>query len=566
MRQPRESSFHWLNATQFFGSLNDNLFKWFLIFFLINRQGPEAERMILATVGAVFVVPFLLFSDAGGTLADRYSKGRLILGTKVAELTVMVLGLLGFLVNSPALLYATLFLMAAQSSIFGPSKFGIIPELVPEDRLSRANGQLLALTFLAIILGTGLSAGLAKVVGSIPPLAPLCLLVAGIGLLCSQRIGATAPVRSSRRINPLFMVEIARTVRDIAKDRPLLSAVVGQWWFWMMGAFLQMTLLPYGREVLGVSKETSGLLFLFVSFGIAIGTAVAGRISGRLIEFGLVPVGALGMAGGLAALCLGPNVPGAAGILLVLGVASGVLNLPLTAFVQWRVPERIRGRVLATVNVLNFTAILAASGLMGLCGVFNVSATGAIAGAAVTMVALTVYALVVVPDFLVRFLLMLLIRTRYRIVVRNAHRLPLHGRFVLVANSLGFPEWLSVLAVQQRRTAFVVDHRPTDPRSRRLLGPLGGTVAHLGDGESAAHNLRASLDRDMGAAVFDSPLFEHVRSNGPQVLRARLGDIDQTGPVIPLAVTRRKAQLRRSLLPRRPLICITVHPPLGEED
>ena len=147
-------SFYFLNATQFLGALNDNVFKLLVIYLLIHVKGPAYANSILSIAGAVFVIPFLLFSSGAGVLADRISKRTIIVYTKVLELVIMLFGLVAVIFESELGAYTALFFMASQSALFGPSKYGIIPELVEPKMVSKANGTLTSLTYLAIILGT----------------------------------------------------------------------------------------------------------------------------------------------------------------------------------------------------------------------------------------------------------------------------------------------------------------------------------------------------------------------------------------------------------------------------
>jgi len=354
---PGKSSILWLNVTQGCGGFNDNLFKWLLMFFLIDIQGAEAEKHVLAIGGAIFVVPFLLFSDAGGVVADRLSKSRVIILTKLAETLVMVFGVAAFFLRNPPLMYLSLFLMASQSAFFGPAKYGIIPELVDKHAISRANSYLNIVTFFVIIAGTGAASLMGKLLDPTSLAVPACVAVAGSGFIAARQIPYKPKVGKSRSISPYFLAEIWRTLAFMARDRYFITGAVALSWFWLLGAFLQLMLIPYGRAALDITKESSGLLFLIVAFGIGVGSVLAGKLSGRLIELGLVPIGAFGIVLGLIALSLAETIPVVCVVLIFAGVCSGLFNLPLMAFMQWRSPEERRGKILAAVNFLNFTGI-----------------------------------------------------------------------------------------------------------------------------------------------------------------------------------------------------------------
>ena len=300
-------SFHWLNATQFLGALNDNIFKLFAIFFLIGLAGGAASDRISGYAGLIFPLPFILFSAAAGVLADRCSKSSITVYLKVVEVVVMLLGVLGFALRSPAFIYATLFLMAAQSALFGPAKYGIIPELVGKDRLPQANGLLVMSSYIAIILGTALASFLSDLLGGNYLAAQfVCVLAAVMGVATSLLIRRTPPAGSRARVSPLFARDIWRTLWSIRSDRFLLLAVIGSAYFSVLGAFMQLNLIPYGIKHMGLSQEESGYIILLGAMGIATGAIVSSRLSSRNIEFGIVPLGALALTASSLGLYLVP--------------------------------------------------------------------------------------------------------------------------------------------------------------------------------------------------------------------------------------------------------------------
>ncbi len=222
-----ERSFGWLNATQFLGALNDNIFKLLIIAFIIGIRGLESKSNVTALAGAVFVVPFLLFSAYAGKLADRFSKRNIIVVVKCAEVIVMTLGFVGFMLRIEWVLYAVLFLMAAQSAFFSPSKYGIIPELVDKERLSYANSLLVGLTYLAIVIGGGFVPLLLYVSGkSYGVVGLVCVGIAIVGLVVSLPIKKTPAAGSGRGASIIFLRDIWRTLWSIHRKRDLLLAVL----------------------------------------------------------------------------------------------------------------------------------------------------------------------------------------------------------------------------------------------------------------------------------------------------------------------------------------------------
>jgi acyl-[acyl-carrier-protein]-phospholipid O-acyltransferase/long-chain-fatty-acid--[acyl-carrier-protein] ligase len=278
------SSFGWLNTTQFLGALNDNVFKLMLILFIVNvTKNDLNSTQSLATL--VFVIPFLLFSHAAGVMADRFSKRNIVVISKWAELLVMTAAFFALRIGNPAILYALLFIMCTQSSFFGPSKYGIIPELVGEDRLSQANSFIVSLSYLAIIIGTFLPALFIDILfkGNYQILAGFCVAVAALGVVVSRKIEVTPAAGTKRKLTPLFAIDVFKTLFRLKSDRYLQLAVIGSAYFLFLAVFIQQTLVHYGVNTLGLSPEKSSYFFPMAALGIGIGALAARKLSGRNI-------------------------------------------------------------------------------------------------------------------------------------------------------------------------------------------------------------------------------------------------------------------------------------------
>ncbi len=454
-------SFAWLNATQFLGALNDNIFKLLSFFFVIGLLGAEQASMWVSLGGAIFVIPFLLFTPAAGVLADRLSKRTITVCVKFLEIVVMALAALAFSMKWAPGAYIVLFLMSAQSALFGPSKYGIIPELVRRDQISAANGALVMLTYLAIILGSALGPWLGEQVDGRFELAALvCIGIAIAGTATSFGIEKT-PAAGSRARPSLFVVgDVWRTLSSLRGDKDLLMAVVASAYFSLIGSFMQLNLIPFGMGHLDLTDTQAGYLFFFAAVGIGIGAWLAGRLSGRNVEFGIVPIGALLLAAttiGIGSDAFSLN--GVRGLILLAGVGAGLFLIPLESFIQFRSPRERLGSILAASSFLSWTGVLIGSVLVFL---FNVAlgltpAHGFIIVGALTVV-LGLVAVYVLPDFLIRFFAMLLTRVCYRLRAYGIENLPIEGGALLVANHVSWMDALQILAVQQRRIRFLM-HR-----------------------------------------------------------------------------------------------------------
>ncbi len=475
--------FAWLNITQFLGALNDNIFRMLIVFFLIGIHGEERSGDITSTTAFVFVVPFLLFTALAGKMADRFSKRSIIVAVKTAEVAVMLLAVLAFMSGSPTAVYAVLFLMCAQSAFFSPGKYGIVPELVRTEQLSRANSFLEAMTYTAIVIGAAIAPFLSRITNRNYALALLtCVAFAVVGLITSLRIkltpaAAPAPAGGDRA-SIIFLRDIIRTLASIWHDKGLVLAVMASAYFMLIGAFLQMNLIPYGMDALGLDREQSGYLFVVAAVGIGIGAYLAGRLSGRNIEFGIVPFGAIGLA--VTSIALGliapqhlpetviaatdaatMNTPPLTAVIVTIvfmGISAGLFIVPVHASLQFRSPDRSRGQVIAAANFLGWVGVLFSAILFNVCMVLlHISAAKMFLVLGVLTFILAAATLIKLPDFFVRFVIIVIVRICYRIRVIGQDNVPLRGGTLLVSNHVTWMDALLIGATQQRRIRFVMD-------------------------------------------------------------------------------------------------------------
>jgi acyl-[acyl-carrier-protein]-phospholipid O-acyltransferase/long-chain-fatty-acid--[acyl-carrier-protein] ligase len=458
-RLPR--SFSRLNATQFLGAMNDNILKLLIIFCLIGTQGADKAGVITATVGAAFVLPFLLFSAPAGCLADRLRKSRIIVAVKAVEVAVTVLAVAAFAMGWHNGLYAVIFMMAVHSAFFAPAKYGVIPELADREQLSRANGLIESFTYLAIILGTVLASALTQIAGGRYWLAALfCLGIALAGLWSAAGMDATPRADSTRTI-ALFPTEILRTIMAIRHDRQLMLAIIGHAYFMFVGAYAQLNLIAYGMQEMRLSEAHSGYLFLAAALGIGGGSLLAAKLSGRDVEFGIVPIGALGLTVAPILLHAVPATMVSCLLILVLfGVSAGLFSLPLQTFIQFRAEPAKRGEVLAASSFINWVAILIASGLTWvLSGPLGFSAAQGFSTVGVITLLFTLVSFWVLPDFLLRFIALVAMRVCYRLRIIGAEHLPVEGAALLIPNHVTWLDALLLSATNQRRIRFVMERR-----------------------------------------------------------------------------------------------------------
>jgi len=458
--QPWQRGFWSLIATQFQGAFNDNGLKFLVIYLIVGMNLPQQQRdFLVLVVGALFALPFILFSMAGGYLADRWSKRSVTIGTKIMEVGVMAFATFALARANLTMECAAVFLISSQAALFGPSKYGLLPELLSERRLSWGNGILELGTFLAAITATMASGRLAETFRGHQVWSGVLLLSFTVaGLLTSFAITRVPPADPTKRFrwNPLG--DLGSQMREIHKDPVLEWAVFGNLYLWFLAALLQFTIVIYGHDVLHVSETYIAWLQGAVGIGIGVGSFAAGYLSGGKIEYGLIPLGAVGLTAFGALLALhGLSFRGTAANLALLGFFGGFFAVPLQAMIQHRPDPERKGGVIAAANLLSFVGIFLAAGAY----YFFSSTLGLspgrvfLAGAILTLGA-TAYALFLLPDSLLRLLLWMATHSIYRIHVEGRDNIPERGGALFVSNHMSLVDALLLTASTDRPIRFMM--------------------------------------------------------------------------------------------------------------
>ncbi len=518
-----------LLIAQFCGAFNDNA--WKLIVALLSIQqiasltepgtAFEAASQHETTVAFVaFTLPLMLVSLIAGAFADRISKRTIIVVLKGVEVGLMAAGTVALFISPSGSLLPLIVLagMGAHSALFGPAKYGILPEILPHDRLSAGNGVLEMSTFLAILAGTAIGGALVELAGPKPWLAPLALTVLAFGgFLASWSIPHVPPARSDGGL----IETVGGAFRLLVSDRVLRLAVIGSVFFWTIASLVGQDILVYAKAILNLSDSLSGLPLAALSVGIGVGAMTAGRLSGTRVETGLIPVGAIGIATFL--FLIGGIKPGLWGTLLLmsgLGIACGFFVVPINSLIQWRAPNDRRGSVIAFSNTCIFGGILIGSLCGGGLAAMGVSTTGILlASAAVTALG-TVWALWLLPEAFIRLTLVLLTHTLYRVRTLGVSHVPQTGGALLVPNHMSLVDGFLLIASLDRPVRFVVDvSYATHPLLKRLMTVMG--VIPIASSGGPRVILRAL--RDAGQAL----------EQGEVVCIFPEGQITRTGTLLP---------------------------------
>ena len=464
--------------TQLLGAFNDNLYKNGLTIFIAFQTAnmTQASSNTLVNIAAgLFILPFFLISPIAGQLADKYEKSFLIRRVKLLEILIMLFAAVAFYLQNSWLLIAILFLMGTQSALFGPVKYSLLPQALHREELVGGNAMVEFGTFLAILLGLIASVFILDLGTTTLSLAVVSVAI--IGYLTSRSIPPLPPASPELKVSFNLFKQTASILRDAHQNRTVFYSIMGISWFWFIGITYVTQLPNYVRYELGGNEQVYILLLAMFSIGIGAGSFLCERLSGRIVEIGLVPLGALGLTlfgadiyfsqsltpdqslfGPMTFIRDGSNVRVMIDIVM-LGVSGGIYIVPLYALVQQRSELKKRSRIIAANNVLNalFMVVAALYALFILSTGVTVSTLFLIM--AIMNVIVTLFIFTLVPEFVMRLLIWLLIHTVYRVDKTGLDKIPDDGPALLICNHVSFVDALILAGSIKRPIRFVIYFR-----------------------------------------------------------------------------------------------------------
>ena len=468
-------------ATQFLGAFNDNVFRnglVILVTFTGTQVGGMDASQLANVAGALFILPFFLFSATAGQLADKFEKSRLIRAIKLFEIVLMVLAAFAFMTSSYLILMIVLFMMGFQSSMFGPAKYAYLPQQLNANELVGGNALVESGTYVAIILGL-LVGGLAISVESSNQtiLASALVSIALLGYLASRGIPITKAVDPELKINWNVITETWRIIGYAREKRSVFLSILGISWFWFYGSVITLQIPAYTLIVLNGNEEITTILLVAFALGVGIGSLLCERMSGHRIELGLVPFGSIGLSifaidlyfaqpgiNAIAVNTVGEFLarPGSWRVLAdlsLVGAFGGFYSVPLYAMVQERANRQHLSRIIAANNILNAFFMVSASIMAITLLSLGLSVPQLFLVLAALNLIVASFIFTLLPEFLMRFLAWMLINLLYRIRISGMENIPRDGPAVLVCNHVSFADALVVGGCVDRPTRFVMHYK-----------------------------------------------------------------------------------------------------------
>ena len=468
-------------TVQALGAFNDNVFRQAIIGLLgvmaaAGVVDASTRGIYTQLAPAVFILPYFLFSSIAGQFAERTEKAKLIRITTAMEIAIMSLAAVGFLLQSMPVLLVALFATGVQSTLFGPVKYSILPSVLKPEELTGGNGLVEMGTSLAVLLGMLFGGLIFTMAGDYGPQAAalLVIVLAIAGNLVSRAIPSVPAAAPDLKVNWNPIPESVAIWKLTRKQLAVRNSVLGVSWFWFTGTLLTGNLPVYAETHLGGTQTLYVFALAVFSIGVGVGSLLCERLSARTVEIGLVPLGAFGMSACILHLAFAPAIaaqgldvrgfmaqPGAWRVVLDLagiGLFSGFYVVPLFALIQSRTPRDELSRVIAGMNIQN--AIFISAAAVG--GVFLQTLAGwsipqLFLALGIASIVAAVWIFSIVPEFLMRFMSWLLVRTLYRLKLHGIEKnVPDEGAALLVCNHVSYMDALILAASIPRPVRFVM--------------------------------------------------------------------------------------------------------------
>jgi len=485
--------------TQFSGAMNDNIFKVSFTLlvtyfaaayishssFLLGMTGGDmkaASGLAANLIAGVFILPFVLFSATAGQIADKFDKSRIMQAVKMLEIIFMGVGAAGFLLHSFPLLLLTTFLMGLHSTLFGPAKFAYLPQHLRPDEIVGGNGLVEMGTFVAILIGTMLAGSLVSFGQAGSPNttaeAVTCVGVAIAGFAIALFLPKSPAADPTLKINWNPFTETFQNLKLASKQPAVFRSLLGISWLWFFGATFLTQFSGFAKEVLGGNVSVVTLLLGVFSVGIAVGSLMCEKLSGRMVEIGLVPFGSIGMTVFAIDLYFASRglQPGAHALtvvqfvaqshhwrvmldLFLLSMFAGLYSVPLYALIQTRGEISHRSRIIAANNILNALFMVVSAGMAAiLLGKFGVTIPQLFLITGLLNAVVAIYIYLLVPEFLLRFIAWILVHIVYRMKKVGTLNIPEQGAALLTCNHVSFVDPIILMALSPRPIRFVMDH------------------------------------------------------------------------------------------------------------
>jgi hypothetical protein len=503
--------------TQFLGAFNDNVFKNALIILIAFKgaQMVSADINALTNLSAgLFILPFFLFSATAGQWIDKNEKSLSIRRIKLLEIIIMLCAAYAFYEGKIYMLIGLLFMMGTQSTLFGPAKYSYIPQHLEDKELVAGNALVQMGTFVAILMGTMLGGILIADERGRELVSIVIVCVAVVGYFSSRFIPVTPSLEPELKINWNPFSETWRNIAFIHSNRTVFLSVLGISWFWFLGVTYLVQLPNYTKLTLGGNEQVVTLLLTLFTLGIGAGSLLCNWLSGQKVELGLVPFGSIGLTLfgidlyfapvellsseliGAAAFIGSPGSLRVIADIFLIGIFGGLYIVPLFALVQQRSEQAHLSRVIAGNNILNALLMVLSSVMAIVLLDSGVSIAQLFLLVAILNAAVGLYIYTLLPEFLMRFLVWMLIHSVYHVKKQGLDNIPEEGPAVLVCNHVSYVDALIIVGCIRRPVRFVMHYKIYNLPVLNFIFRTAGAIPIAGKYENQELMEKAFIDID----------------------------------------------------------------------
>lgn len=508
-----------LFITQFFGAFNDNVFKNALLILIAFNASvlPSgiSDTLAVNLSAAFFILPFFLFSSLAGQLADYNEKSQIIRSLKIFELFLIFLCGASLFFKNIYLMWLSLFLMGTQSAFFGPIKYSILPQHLKEKELVGGNSLIEMGTFISILIGTMVGVSLISLENGVFYIFTTLLTASCIGLYSSYKI-PKAKSATQGKVNFNIIKQSWEIIKISKEVKSVFLSILGISWFWFLGATFLSQFPFFVKNIFNADEEVVTILLVTFSIGIALGSLVCEKLSRGKIEPGLVPFGAIGMTGfGLFLYSSLSSFPifsneisvmaflemshswSVLGSLFGIAIFGGFFTVPLYAMIQSRSKPENRSRTIAANNILNAFFMIGSAIFAVVCHQLNLNVAELILAATILNAIVSVYIFTIIPEFLMRFIVWVLMSTVYRLRVEGSDNIPEEGSAIVIANHVSFVDAILIFGAIFRPVKFVMYYKIYNlPVLKTLFKSLGTIpIASKSENEEVFNNAFKQIDK-----------------------------------------------------------------------
>ena len=479
------------------GAFNDNLFKSAIAIFITYNLAPETANQLVQLSAGLFILPFFLISGISGQICDRYEKSKLMRFIKLFEILIMLLGAYGFIKKNVTFLLCTLFLMGAQSTLFGPVKYSILPQHLTGKLLLKGNAYTSMGTFIFILCGTILGGSLVstEVVNNFGYIAISLAVIffAFLGLLSSLYIPEAAPANPNQRISLNIFKQTYTTIKLSFHNKKIFESIFGISWFWFFGFFFMASLPLYCRDIIRGDEFIATVYLAVISVGMGLGSILGNKLTKGNLKMGLVGISGIGLSLFAILFSLTPE-RGTTEIenisklfnqisylysnisLLGIGIFGGLLIVPLYTQLQIESPDNDRSKFIACNNILNaLFMVIAAIFSMVLLG-FGVKINHIFLIVSLINLSVFIFYIYSNPRQFYLCFFDILFRLLYSIKIDGADKIQKSGPVIIASNHVSFLDPLLLCTILNRPPIFVMDQMYFDFKLLRWFYKSAGAI------------------------------------------------------------------------------------------